>query len=183
MRGLYPGRFQPFHIGHVRVVASILDLFPFVSLNIGVADWQGSLNKSLFLKGIEAKSVVDATLSDTGISLGVLQVPISPGESLETTIARFVKQQDIQIIFSGSDTTLEACGRLVREGLKLTVVRIIDKEEGIRGTNLRRMILEGSSEWRRYMTKSAANILESFNPRQRLIDLSDGIKRPWVERS
>lgn len=183
MRGLYPGRFQPFHMGHVRVVASILDLFPFVSLNIGVADWQGSLNKNLFLKGSEAKSVVDATLSDIGINLGVLQVPISPDESLETTIACFVTQQDIQIIFSGSDTTLKACYKLINQGLELTVVRIVDNEEGVRGTNLREMILEGSDRWRRYMTKSAVNVLESFNPRQRLIDLSDGMKRPWVERS
>lgn len=183
MRGLYPGRFQPFHIGHVRVVTSILDLFPSASLNIGVADWQGPLNRNLFLNGSETERLVNATLSDIGISLGVLRVPILPDESLETTIDRFVRQQDIQIIFSGSDTTLEACGRLARRGLKLTVVRIVDKEEGIRGTNLRRMILEGSDDWRRYMTKSAANILESFNPRQRLIDLLDGRKRPWVERS
>ncbi|MCX7928580.1 MAG: adenylyltransferase/cytidyltransferase family protein [Patescibacteria group bacterium] len=181
MKGLYLGRFQPFHIGHLRVANNLLSLFPNIKIKIGVADWRGKPNRNLFLTGDESKRIAEAALADLEMDMQVVTVPIIPGDSLEKTIADFVKKENIEAVFSGSSNTLEACNNLIGQGLHLILCRIIDNEgESIRGTNLREMILQGSQEWRKYMTSSSAEILDSYNPRQRLSDLSDGQKRPWI---
>lgn len=109
-------------------------------------------------------------------------VPLGPELSLKDSVARFVEENNISIIFSGSDKTLEASRKLCL-GSSTQVVDLNDQETGIRATDIRNSIQHGTALWRDRLTPSTVKYIESLLPQlqHRLTFLPDGQKRPWVE--
>ncbi|OGM24122.1 hypothetical protein A3D00_04920 [Candidatus Woesebacteria bacterium RIFCSPHIGHO2_02_FULL_38_9] len=180
MRALYPGRFQPFHLSHLKRVQEIIQRYPDHNFFIGVADWKGKKNKANFLSGDEASEIATISLRDGGIEgVQVLKVELRPDRSLVDCLGDAIQMHDIGSIFSGSSSTLEAA-RVISNHKELVIHNWDDNEKGVRSTDIRDWIIADDARWINEVTPSAAEFLRNPLYRKRLIALAEGIKRPWT---
>lgn len=99
-RILYPGSFRPFHNEHLKNVSKIRSMFPNSELFIGVSEYCPRADS--FLSSIEAVKLINLVLTQEG-HLGV-NVEIIKRDVLHGFM--FLKENDINIVFSGSKLTL-----------------------------------------------------------------------------
>lgn len=180
--GIYFGRFQPFHIEHLRRVGEIRQSYPNVRLNIGLADWQGERTKSNFLYTPEALMIARLSLHDAGYDeVEVFGVPLGAEIDLRSSISDFINEHNIKYVYSGSDRTLKVSRELAGDSGKIIIVDL--EEKGIRATDIRRSIREGTGSWKDSLTLSAAEYVNEMLPQlnHRLVFLPEGQKRPWVD--
>jgi len=179
-RGVFLGRFQPFHNQHLDVVKYILQEFHEIELLVGVADWRGLSSRDNFLSGSESQKSVSLSLAESGIrSVRVIGFPLFPDISLEQTLITGFSEEKINAVFSGSEKTISAVNNLVLSGLNLEIINLNDREDGIRGSQIRERMREGDETWRMYVSPSVAEFLSEPVFRERLLSLVAGEKRPW----
>lgn len=179
-RGVFLGRFQPFHNQHLDVVKYILHEFHEFELMVGVADWRGLPNRDNFLNGIESQKSVRLSLAESGIKgVRVIGFPLFPNVSMEQTLSTRFSEESINAVFSGSEKTIFAVNNLVLNGMNLEIINLNDREDGIRASQIREWIREGEETWRKYVTPSVAEFLSEPLFRERLLSLVAGEKRPW----
>lgn len=183
MQGIYFGRFQPSHLQHLTVVSWVRTEFPEVPLTIGVANWLGERSQSNFMNGDEASQVFKLSLKDRDMSeVSVVTVDLRPDVSLRDSIYSSLSVNNITHVFSGSDKTLEATYELAKElNTKLKIFDLRDSGDGVRATDLRNWMMEGSNKWEQYVMPSAVKYMKENNVIERLRGLGEGNKRPWVE--
>ena len=73
---LYVGRFQPFHLGHLKVIQEILKVHPFVVIGIGSA--QGKNTKENPFSAAERIKMIELALAEAGIgqaSFSFVKIP------------------------------------------------------------------------------------------------------------
>ena len=166
-RGLYIGRFQPPHIGHIRVVEWSLTRFDELVIVVGSAQRSHSFDNP-FTAG-ERILMLREALRERGIDLA--KIMIIPIDDIDNNYVwpRHVLQRVPPVDAVITNNPLVA--RLFREyGLETIQPPLFDRDV-LKSTNIRRLMVEGG-EWERYVPSSVARIIREIRGVERIREVS-----------
>lgn len=170
-RGLYVGRFQPFHLGHLHAVRKILNEVEEIVLVIGSAQYSHDINNP-FTAGERLVMIREALLDDKIDLRRVWLVPVPDVHlhmmwvaALEGYTPRFVT------VYSNEALTR----RLFTEaGYRVENIPFYDRKV-CSSTELRQRMVNGKT-WEKYVPKKVAIFIKETNGVNRLRDLSKSDK-------
>ncbi|MCR6623353.1 MAG: nicotinamide-nucleotide adenylyltransferase [archaeon YNP-LCB-024-027] len=168
-RGLYVGRFQPFHNGHLECVKYVLDKCKEVIIVIGSAQASHTLDNP-FTAG-ERIEMIRLALQEGGIELSkCIIIPVE--DTLNNNHSIWVSKvrsmtPKFDVVFSNSPLTKKL---FEEEGFKVEGIPYINREY-YSGTNIRKLIICGG-DWKKYVPKSVYDYIKSVKGEERLRDLS-----------
>ncbi|HJJ31413.1 MAG TPA: nicotinamide-nucleotide adenylyltransferase [Methanocorpusculum sp.] len=164
MRGLYIGRFQPFHNGHkaaVEYISSEVD-----ELIIGIGSSQLSHEQMHPFTAGERVLMITRALSHLKIPLYVLPIPDVHRNAIWVShVLSMVPQFDV--VYSSNPLVI----RLFREaGIEVRSPPMY-KRSTLSGTHIRELMVQGGN-WEEYVPKETADVIKSVNGVLRLLDIS-----------
>jgi nicotinamide-nucleotide adenylyltransferase len=166
-RGLYVGRFQPFHLGHLEAIKEVLNDAEELVIVIGSAQYSHNINNP-FTAG-ERLVMICRALQEAGIDQSRLWVVPVPDvhlhmlwvAALEGYTPRF------NIVYSNEPLTR----RLFTEaGYKVRKIRLFERKL-YTSTLVRERMLKGES-WTTLVPKSVADFINEIDGVNRLRDLN-----------
>lgn len=166
-RGLYVGRFQPFHLGHLHAVKKILDDVKELVLVVGSAQYSHDVNNP-FTAG-ERLAMIRETLLDEKVDLcRIWLVPVPDVHrhmmwvaAIEGYTPRFVT------VYSNEPLTR----RLFTEaGYKVKDIPLYDRKS-YSSTEIRQRMVNGEA-WEKYVPKKVAIFIKEIDGVNRLRDLN-----------
>jgi nicotinamide-nucleotide adenylyltransferase len=166
-RGLYVGRFQPFHLGHLEAIKEVLNDAEELVIVIGSAQYSHNINNP-FTAG-ERLVMIRRALQEAGIDQSRLWVVLVPDvhlhmlwvSALEGYTPRF------NVVYSNEPLTR----RLFMEaGYKVKSIRFFQRKL-YTSTLVREKMLKGES-WTTLVPKSVADFINEIDGVNRLRDLN-----------
>jgi nicotinamide-nucleotide adenylyltransferase len=170
-RGLYVGRFQPFHLGHLSVVKQILNGVDELVIVIGSAQYSHDLDNP-FTAG-ERLVMIRKALEEAKLDCQRLWIVPVPDVHLHMMWVSALEgyTPEFDVVFSNEPLTR----RLFREaGYKIKAIKFYDRKV-FSSTQIRQKILEGGS-WKKLVPKSVADFIEEIDGITRLRDLNKSDK-------
>ena len=164
MNGFLIGRFQPFHLGHVKAVNFALSKVE--QLYIGI----GSSNKSHQLRNPftaqERKLMITSSLDhETLKKISIFDIPdLNDHSKWVNSIDEIIPNYDI--VFSNDDFTHSL---YEMKNKKITSV-VLKSREDLSGTNIRKLI-ENDENWYNLVPDGTKTVLLKINAKNRLEDL------------
>ena len=160
--GLYTGRFQPFHLGHLSAVKQALKTADFLYIGIGSAQYSHDNYNPFTLE--ERTAIIQKALEEKGISkkqFKIIPIPdIHDNAAWPAYVQKLVPHFDI--VFTGDDGLVkELFGKYTK-----IPVKIVNHEISVCATDIRNAIAENKG-WKKYLCDSTVEYLEKI----------DGIKR------
>lgn len=164
-RGLYIGRFQPFHKGHLEALKWILSQCDEVIIGIGSAQFSHQLD-NLFTAG-ERIEMIRRVLIKEGILDRCLIVPI-PDVGQHSLWVGVVRQYcpKFDEVFTNEPLTKRL---FVEAGFKTSPIPHFNREE-YDATKIRRLMAEGGN-WEKYVPDEVASFIKEIGGVERLRDL------------
>ena len=164
MRGLYIGRFQPFHNGHkaaVEYISSEVD-----ELIIGIGSSQLSHEVLHPFTAGERVLMITRALSHLNIPLYVLPIPDVHRNAIWVShVLSMVPQFDV--VYSSNPQVI----RLFREaGIEVRSPPMYERST-LSGTHIRKLLLSGG-DWEEFVPAETAEIIKSVDGVSRIIDIS-----------
>jgi nicotinamide-nucleotide adenylyltransferase len=166
-RGLYVGRFQPFHLGHLNVVKGILEEVDELVIVVGSAQYSHKLDNP-FTAG-ERLTMIRNALNEAGIDCERVWVVPVPDMHLHMMWVSAVKgyTPHFDVVYSNEPLTR----RLFTEaGYDVKAVRFYDRKL-YASTQIREKVLKGES-WEKLVPKSVAVFIKGIDGVNRLQDLN-----------
>ena len=164
MNGFLIGRFQPFHLGHVKAVNFALSKVE--QLYIGI----GSSNKSHQLRNPftaqERKLMITSSLDhETLKKISIFDIPdLSDHSKWVNSVDKIIPNYDI--VFSNDDFTHS----LYEMKNKKIISVVLKSREDLSGTNIRKLI-EIDENWHDLVPDGTKTVLLKINAKNRLEDL------------
>ena len=164
MNGFLIGRFQPFHLGHVKAVNFALSKVE--QLYIGI----GSSNKSHQLRNPftaqERKLMITSSLDhETLKKISIFDIPdLSDHSKWVNSVDKIIPNYDI--VFSNDDFTQS----LYEKNGKKIIPVILKSRADLSGTNIRRLI-QNDGNWKDLVPDGTKNVLLKIGAKNRLQDL------------
>lgn len=175
-RALFPGRFQPFHKGHLMVVQEILGEYDEVVIVVGSAQ-EGFTCKNPFTAG-ERIEMIDLTLRGNGYSRDQYMVVPVPDLNKPLAWTSYVLGlvPRINVVFSGNPHTIYLYKWL---GIPVREIKLYDPNR-FSGTNIRSLMCRGG-EWEELVPKEIADYIKSINgvERVRRVCSVEGSRDRW----
>ena len=166
-RGLYVGRFQPFHLGHLSAIKEVLKEVDELVIVIGSAQYSHNFNNP-FTAG-ERLVMVRTALEECGVdSKRVWIVPV-PDVHLHMMWVSSVEgyTPHFDIVYSNEPLTR----RLFMESrYKVKPIRLFERKE-YSSTEIREKMLKGQN-WEKLVPKSVATFIKEIDGLNRLKDLT-----------
>jgi nicotinamide-nucleotide adenylyltransferase len=165
-RGLYVGRFQPFHLGHLNAIEDVLKEVDELVIVIGSAQYSHNPNNP-FTAG-ERLVMVRRALEECGIDLEKVWVVPVPDVHLHMMWVSSVQgyTPHFDIVYSNEPLTR----RLFMEaGHKVKRIRFFDRKV-YSSTEIREKIVRGEN-WEKFVPKSVASFIKEIDGINRLKDL------------
>jgi nicotinamide-nucleotide adenylyltransferase len=166
-RALFVGRFQPFHLGHLAAIKTVLKQVDELVIVIGSAEYSHS-DKNPFTAG-ERVEMIRAALKEARISPSkYIIIPIRDVH-IHATWAPFVASQvpKFDTVFTNEPLT----SRLFKErGYRVERIPFFDRAK-YSSTQIRRRILAGKN-WKSLVPKSVAELLVSYQGIERIRELA-----------
>jgi nicotinamide-nucleotide adenylyltransferase len=170
-RGLYVGRFQPFHLGHLDAIREILKDVDELVIAIGSAQYSHNITNP-FTAG-ERLVMTRKALEECGVDLSrVWIVPVPDVHlhmmwvaALEGYTPRF------EIVYSNEPLTRRL---FIEAGYKVKSIRLVDRKV-YSSTVIRQKMLTGKG-WEKSVPKSVATFIEEIDGINRLRDLAKSDK-------
>lgn len=157
-RGLYVGRFQPPHKGHIEVVKDIMEEVEELIIVVGSAQ-ESHTFENPFTAG-ERIYMLKEALKEEGLDLSrIYIIPILDIE-MNHVWPRYVTMftPKFQVVYSGNPLVR----RLFKEAnYEVKTHRMIDRRV-YSGKYIRRLMLRGDSKWKELVPKSVARIIEEL---------------------
>jgi len=171
--GLYIGRFQPFHLGHLEVVKYILGRVGRILIAIGSAQYSHTLENP-FTAG-ERLTMIERALGEAGISPGkYLVVPIPDMNVHKLWVAQVVSQTpEFHVVYSNEPLTVTL---FVEAGFKVEAIPFFSREE-YSATEIRKRMIN-RQEWSTLVPRSVAEYIREIKGDTRLRNLSGSDKLP-----
>jgi nicotinamide-nucleotide adenylyltransferase len=166
-RGLYVGRFQPFHLGHLEAIKEVLKAVDELVIVIGSAQYSHNSNNP-FTAG-ERLVMVRRALTDAGIDYSRLWIVPVPDvhlhmlwvSALEGYTPRF------NVVFSNEPLTR----RLFMEaGYKVKSIRFFERK--LYTSTLIREKMQNDDSWTTLVPKAVADFIRDIDGVNRLRDLT-----------
>lgn len=166
--GLYVGRFQPFHLGHLEAVKHILDRVDNLVIVVGSAQHSHTLENP-FTAG-ERITMIHRALKDAKISPARFTViPLPDAEFHKVWVSHLLSQTPrFDIVFTNEPLTFRL---LKEEGLKVEHVPMFNRRF-YTATEVRRRLLK-NGKWEDLLPKSVAAYVKLINGDERLRDISE----------
>jgi nicotinamide-nucleotide adenylyltransferase len=170
-RGVYVGRFQPFHLGHLNAIADVLKHADELVIVIGSAQYSHNSNNP-FTAG-ERLVMVRRALEEGGIDYSRTWIVPVPDvhlhmlwvSALEGYTPRF------EVVYSNEPLTR----RLFMEaGYKVKSIRLFERKV-YSSTEIRQKMLKGE-DWEKFVPKSVAAFIKEIDGINRLQDLNKSDK-------
>jgi len=170
-RGLYVGRFQPFHLGHLGAIKDILEEIEELVIVIGSAQYSHNLNNP-FTAG-ERLTMVRKALEEAGIDFSRIWIVPVPDVHLHMMWVSAVEGYTprFDVVYSNEPLTR----RLFMEaGYKVKAIRFHERKL-CSSTEIREKILKDES-WEKLVPKSVAAFIRDIDGVNRLRDLTKSDK-------
>lgn len=168
IRGVYPGRFQPPHLGHMFTIKWALERVDELIVVIGSAQESHTIANP-FTAG-ERVLMVREGLKDIGVDLGrVYIIPVADiymNSVWVNYLAMFVPP------FRYAIARNPLVIRLFKEAGYEVLVPPPYNREVYSSTKIRRLMLQGSDEWKNLVTPSTARIIELIDGVRRLMEIA-----------
>jgi len=166
-RGLYVGRFQPFHIGHLKAIKEVLKEVDELVIVIGSAQYSHNFNNP-FTAG-ERLVMVRTALEECGVdSKRVWIVPV-PDVHLHmmwvSSLEGYTPHFDI--LYSNEPLTRRL---FMESGYKVKPIRFFERKE-YSSTEIREKMVKGQN-WEKLVPKSVATFIKKIDGLNRLKDLT-----------
>ena len=161
MNGLYIGRFQPFHLGHLEAIKFALTQVE--NLWIGIGSSNKSNEKRNPFTADERKEMIISSLDDaTKKRIQIYYVPdVDDHEKWTYHIDSIVPKYDI--VFSNDDFT-----QTLYQKRRIKVIPVPLKErENLSGTSIREKIAMGQS-WKEFLPEGTKKILLKIDSERRV---------------
>jgi nicotinamide-nucleotide adenylyltransferase len=166
-RGLYVGRFQPFHLGHLSAIKEVLKEVDELVIVIGSAQYSHNFNNP-FTAG-ERLVMVRTALEECGVdSKRVWIVPV-PDVHLHMMWVSSVEgyTPHFDILYSNEPLTRRL---FMESGYKVKPIRFFERKE-YSSTEIREKMVKGQN-WERLVPKSVASFIKKIDGLNRLKDLT-----------
>ncbi len=161
MRGLFIGRFQPFHKGHLYVVELMKKECSTIMLGIGSAQKKGELENPL--SGGERIEMIKRVLDKR--SFGPYELYPIPDIDCYSAWPYYVKTilPSFDVVYANNDVVAE-----LFEGIGIQVKRVENKNRDTwRGEEIRRKMSKGEN-WKEYVPEEVADYLEKLDMEKRV---------------
>ena len=166
-RGLYVGRFQPFHLGHLSAIKEVLKEVEELVIVIGSAQYSHNFNNP-FTAG-ERLVMVRTALEECGVdSKRVWIVPV-PDVHLHMMWVSSVEgyTPHFDIVYSNEPLTRRL---FMESGYKVKPIRLFERKE-YSSTEIREKMVKGQN-WEKLVPKSVATFIKEIDGLNRLKDLT-----------
>jgi nicotinamide-nucleotide adenylyltransferase len=165
--GLYIGRFQPFHLGHLEAVKYILSQVDDAIIVVGSAQHSHTIENP-FTAG-ERITMVRLAMREAGVDPGrYLVMPLPDAEFHKVWVAHILSQApEFHVAFTNEPLT----GRLLKEaGVKVEKLPFHHRET-YTATEVRKRMLN-SGNWEGLLPPSVAKYIKNIGGVERISDLS-----------
>jgi nicotinamide-nucleotide adenylyltransferase len=166
-RGLYVGRFQPFHLGHLSAIKEVLKEVNELVIVIGSAQYSHNFNNP-FTAG-ERLVMVRTALEECGVdSKRVWIVPV-PDVHLHMMWVSSVEgyTPHFDIVYSNEPLTRRL---FMESSYKVKPIRLFERKE-YSSTEIREKMLKGQN-WEKLVPKSVSTFIKEIDGLNRLKDLT-----------
>ncbi|MCH8022325.1 MAG: nicotinamide-nucleotide adenylyltransferase [Thaumarchaeota archaeon] len=165
-RGLYVGRFQPFHLGHLKAVVDCLDRVQELIIAIGSAQLNHEPNNPFTIE--ERISMIDVALTEAAIDRKRWQlIPILDARAHQAWTSWVeILVPKYEIVFTNDPLTTRLCREkhvLVEE------ISLLDRKI-FSATEVRRRIAR-NEDWKKLVPPSVARLIEKVDGISRIGDL------------
>ena len=170
--GLYIGRFQPFHLGHLEAVKYILGKVDEIVIVVGSAHSSHTLDNP-FTAG-ERIQMVRLGLREARVDANRYTVlPLPDAEFHKVWVAHLLSQApSFDVVFTNEPLT----GRLLKEaGMKVEKIPMFNRTS-YSATGVRKRIL-GSGNWEELLPKSIAAYVKQIKGEERMKEIA-GTDKP-----
>ncbi len=165
--GLYVGRFQPFHNGHLECIKYVLTKVDQLIVVIGSAQYSHTLHDP-FTAG-ERMTMIRLALDEAGVSPAkYMIVPVPDVNVHNIWVSHLLAHAPkFDVVFSNESLT----SRLLKEAnFKVEKIPYFSREANS-ATHVRKLILSGD-QWTALVPKSVAKYLNAIHGVERIRDLS-----------
>ena len=164
-RGLYIGRFQPFHSGHLRVIKNALKDVDELIIVVGSSDKSFS-NDNPMTAG-ERVEIIKETLKDEKVKNNYYIIPI-PDIDINATWVSHVEMNvpKFQVVYSGTDLTKTL---FEQKGYRTIP---LERWKEISATEVRKRIIEDSG-WEELVPATTARLLKQMNITNRIQEVAN----------
>jgi len=170
-RGLFVGRFQPFHLGHLKAIKDVLRKVDELVIVIGSAQYSHCIADP-FTAG-ERFVMVRKALEEAGIDYGRVWVVPVPDVHLHMMWVSGVEgyTPKFDVVYSNEPLTRRL---FIEAGYTVKSVRF-HKRKVYSSTEIRERMLNGES-WEKLVPKSTAEFIKEIDGVNRLLDLNKSDK-------
>ena len=163
-RGLYVGRFQPFHNGHKAVIDLLCNEVNELIIGIGSAQMSHDIRHP-FTAG-ERVLMIQRVLADAKIPVYI--IPLEDIKRNALWVAHVVSMvPPFDVVYTSNPLVI----RLFTEaGFRVESPPMYQRQE-LSGTAIRQKMLEGD-DWKQYVPEAAALVIESVGGVERIRDIS-----------
>jgi nicotinamide-nucleotide adenylyltransferase len=171
-RGLYVGRFQPFHLGHLEAIRIVLKSIDELVIVIGSAQYSHNANNP-FTAG-ERLVMVRHALQEAGVNYSRLWIVPVPNVHLHMLWVSALEgyTPKFNVVFSNEPLTRRL---FMEKGYKVKNIRFIQRKD-YNSTLVREKMLKDES-WTKLVPKSVAQFISEIDGVNRLRDLA-GTDKP-----
>lgn len=170
-RGLYVGRFQPFHLGHLGAIRDILKEVDELVIVIGSAQYSHNLNNP-FTAG-ERLVMISEALEEAGIDCSRVWIVPVPDVHLHMMWVSAVEgyTPHFNIVYSNEPLT---CRLFMEAGYKIKAIRFHERKL-YSSTEIREKMLKDES-WEKLVPKGVTAFIKKIDGINRLRDLTKSDK-------
>ena len=165
---LFPGRFQPFHKGHLKVIQDVLKDNDQIIIMLGSAQHSHKLGHPLTIE--ERKTLIIAALKEANISEKNYQIiAVEDINDYPNWVSHIsYKLPKFDYVYTGSDAVKE-CFRLAKKENK--VIDVPREEIPISATEIRKRILN-NEDWEELVPKAVEKLLKKWDISSRIKKIS-----------
>ena len=165
--GLYIGRFQPFHLGHLEAVKHILGKVDELVIVVGGAHDSHTIENP-FTAG-ERITMIRLALKEANIDANRYTVlPLPDAEFHKVWVSHLLSQTpSFDLVFTNEPLT----GRLLKEaGMRVEKIPMFNRTS-FTATEVRRRIIEGKN-WGELLPKSVADYIKQIKGEERMREIA-----------
>jgi len=166
-RGLFVGRFQPLHIGHIQAIKNVLEKVEELVIIIGSSQRSHEIDNP-FTAG-ERIEMIHKALNEAGVDRACYYTVPVPDCEMHTTWVSVVRTLSprFDIVFSNEPLTR----RLFKEeGYKIEGIQLYEREL-YSATEIRKRMLAGKN-WEKLVSKSVATYIKEIKGIERLLEIT-----------